>query len=93
MVHIISDRQSDWVKWFGEVISRLEKYKNVSQLLIVANVDNVDDDGNSHVIEFMNCNTDDVYYYGGIIQKEAIKHEMIEELGIEDDSWFEEEDD
>lgn len=86
MVQIISDRPSDWADWLGEVVERLGEYPSVSRMVVVADIDN---DVNSQIIEFMNCSTDDIYYIGGVLQKEAIKHELVEELGIEDDSWEE----
>lgn len=91
MVQIISDKPSDYVIWLGEVIERLEKYPSVQRMLVVAETN---DENNSQIIEFMNCNTDDVYYIGGVLQKEAIKHEFAEEFGLDDEFWeYETEDD
>lgn len=75
MIQIISDKHSDWAVWLGEVMERLDKYPSISRLLLVAEAN---DENNSQIIEFMNCNTDDVYYIGGVLQKEAIKHEFAE---------------
>lgn len=84
MVQIISDKPSEWVVWLGEVIERLEEYPSVQRMVVVAETN---DEDNSQIIEFMNCNTNDVYYVGGLLQKEAIKHEFAEEFGLDDDSW------
>lgn len=82
MVQIISDRQSDWVDWIGEVIARLEELPPVSRMMIVADIDK----SGTQIIEFMNCSTDDVYHMGAVLQKEAIKHEFAEEFGL-NDGW------
>ena len=89
MVQIISDRPSNWLTWIGGVVERLEKYDNVERMAIIADVE---DENCTQVIEFMNCSTDDVYYLGGLLQKEAIKHEMMGEFGLEDEYWEEEDD-
>lgn len=90
MVQIISDRPSNWLTWIGGVVERLEKYPDVTRIAVIADIE---DEDCRQVIEFMNCSTDDVYYLGGLLQKEAIKHEMMSELGIDDDGWEEEDDD
>ena len=84
MVQIISDKPSNWIVWMGEVMERLEKYPSVSRMIVVAETSDKD---SSQIIEFMNCNTDDVYYLGGLLQKEAIKHEFAEEFGLDDETW------
>lgn len=91
MIQIISDRPSDWSVWFAEVMERLDEYPSISRVLVVAEAN---DENNSQIIEFMNCSTDDVYYFGGVLQKEAIKHEFAEEFGLDDESWdyYDEED-
>lgn len=88
MVQIVSDKPSDWMGWVNGVIERLlNKHQSISKMAIIADIG---DELNTQVIEFMNCTTNDVYFLGGVLQKEAIKHEMIEELGMEDDYWEEE---
>lgn len=90
MIQIISDKPSDLAEWLCGVIDRLEEYSSVSKVVVIAQADK-DDDTSHQIIEFMNCNVDDVYYLGGLLQKEAIKHEMLEELGVEDECWEEDE--
>lgn len=92
MVQIISDRQSDWVVWLGEVAERLEKYPSISRMVVVAETEEDEEKSHAQIVEFMNCDTDDIYHIGGILQKEAIKHEMIEEFGINDDWEIDEHD-
>ena len=87
MVQIISDKPSNWLTWVGGVVERLEKHPSVSRMAIIADIEG---DDCSQVIEFMNCTIDDVYYLGGLLQKEAIKHEMMEEFGLDDEYWDEE---
>ena len=90
MIQIISDKHSDWAVWLGKVMERFDEYPSISRILVVAEAD---DENNSQVIEFMNCSTDDVYYIGGVLQKEAIKHEFAEEFGLDDEYWdYDEED-
>lgn len=86
MVQIISDKSSDWVNWLGEVISRMEEYPDISRMVVFARTENDENNSHAQIIEFMNCDTDDIYHIGGILQKEAIKHEMAEEFGLED-NW------
>lgn len=85
MVQIISDKPANWLTWIGEVVEYLEKFPNISRMVVAACAD--ENDGGSQIIQFMNCSTDDVYYIGGVLQKEAIKHEMAEEFGLDDESW------
>ena len=87
MVQIISDKSSDWVNWLAEVISRLENYSDISRMVVFAKANNEENNSRAQIIEFMNCDTDDIYLIGGVLQKEAIKHEIVEELGFEDESW------
>lgn len=85
MVQIISDKPSNWITWVGEAVEHLQGYP-VQRMIIVADIDNKE---NHNIIEFMNCSTDDVYRLGGVLQKEAIKHEMAEDFGLDDESWEE----
>ena len=88
MVQIISDRPSDWMEWISGVIERLlDEHQSVSRMAVIVDVGN---DTNTQIIEFMNCSTDDVYHLGGLLQKEAVKHELMEELGINNEYWEEE---
>lgn len=88
MVQIVSDKPSDWICWVRGVVERLlDEHQSISKMVIIADVG---DDTNTQIIEFMNCSTNDVYYLGGVLQKEAIKHELVEEFGISDDEHWEE---
>lgn len=91
MIQIISDKPSSWAEWLCGVMGRLEEYPPISRMVIVAETD-ADDDVSHQIIEFMNCSPNDVYQLGGLLQKESIKHELLEELGIDDDAWEEDED-
>lgn len=86
MVQIISDKQSDWVEWLGNVIDRLEDYPNITRMVVFAKTEEDEENSHAQIIEFMNCDTDDIFHIGGVLQKEAIKHEMAEEFGL-DDNW------
>ena len=88
MVQIVSDKQTPLVEWITGVLDRLGDF-DVSQVVLVAQTTDPD---TPQLIEFMNCNTDDMYYFGGVIQKEAVKHEIREELGLDDEDWEEDTD-
>lgn len=87
MTELITDKPSKWKDWLCEIINHLEEFDDIERMILVAEPN---DEYGTQLIDFMNCNTDDMYYYGGVIQKEAIKHEMSIELGLEDD-WEESE--
>lgn len=82
MIQIISDNQSEWAQWMAEVMERLEEDTPINRMLVVAETE----EGNE-IIEFMNCSNDDIHYLGSLLQKEAIKHEIAEELGLDFDNW------
>lgn len=82
MIQIISDNQSKYAQWMAEVMERLEEDAPINRMLIVAETE----EGNQ-IIEFMNCCNDDIHYFGGLLQKEAIKHDIAEEFGLDYDNW------
>ena len=87
MVQIISDKSSDWMKWLAEAVERLGDYPDISQMVLFANTKDDEPQSHTRVIEFMNCDYDDIYSIGGLLQKEAIKHEMAEEFGLDDEDY------
>lgn len=96
MVQIISDKTSNYVNWFAEVIDRLGEYPDISRIVVFASTERDENKSQTQIIDFMNCDYDDIYYIGSLLQKEAIKHEMAEDYGLNDDEYefeIDEEDD
>lgn len=90
MVQIISDKPSNLINWIAEVLEHLtNENSSVSRMVIISETDDTEDELGYQTIEFMNCNTNDIYRLGGVLQKEAIKHELIDELALDDESWEE----
>jgi len=82
MIQIISGSQYEWLDFFSEVIADLEEHSDEIQAIVVTTILN-NEEVPAH-IDYLNCCPDDIYHIGAMLQKEAIIHEIKEELDLED---------